>query len=256
MDIFKHYSKYYDLIYSDKNYTTEVNYVESLFQNKTRCKNILEFGCGTGIHAKMLAQKDYFVHGIDSSPEMIKVAKDRSSDLDRDIFNNISFECSDIRHFRSNNKYDNIISLFHVICYLTSNKDIEDAFRNAYVHLKKGGSFIFDIWHAPAIIEDDFSIRFKSLENSDLLINRYTRPSLHADNISKIDYDIYIFDKSKETWSFVDETHFIRFFTISEIKYFAEKTGFSFAIGEEWITGNTPSSKTWSVTIVLNKNLE
>ena len=67
MSCFKHYSNYYDLIYSDKNYSTEVNYVESLFQNKTRCKNILEFGFGTGIHANLLAEKNYIVHGIDSS---------------------------------------------------------------------------------------------------------------------------------------------------------------------------------------------
>ena len=253
MNIFNEYSKYYDLIYSDKNYSAEVNYVESLFKNNSRYKNILEFGCGTGIHAKLFAEKDYLVHGIDSSPQMINIAKVKSSEFDNEKLNSISFECSDIRHFKSNKRYDNIISLFHVICYLTSNKDIEDTFTNAYVHLKKGGSFIFDIWHAPAIIEEGLSVRFKRFENSDLLINRYTRPSLYSENISKIDYDIYIFDKSMETWSFVDETHLVRFFTLSEIKHFAEKTGFSFAIGEEWLTCNTPSKKTWTVTIVLNK---
>ncbi len=253
MDIFNLYSKYYDLIYSDKNYTTEVNYVESLFQNKTRCKNILEFGCGTGMHAKLLAEKNYIVHGIDSSPEMIKIASEKTNGLNEKHLNKVSFECSDIRDFKSDNKYDNIISLFHVICYLNSDKDVEDTFTNAYVQLKKGGSFIFDIWYAPSILAEGLSVRFKTLENSNLLINRYSRPSLHAKNISKIEYDIYIFDKLTKTWSFVNETHLVRFFTISEIKYFAEKTGFSLALSEEWITGYAPSSKTWSVTIKLNK---
>ncbi|MBT3666089.1 MAG: hypothetical protein HN548_01310 [Opitutae bacterium] len=59
--------------------------------------------------------------------------------------NEVSFECSDIRDFKSDKKYDNIISLFHVIYYLNSDKDVEDTFTNAYVQLKKGGSFIFDI---------------------------------------------------------------------------------------------------------------
>ncbi len=253
MSIFKHYSKYYDLIYSDKNYSAEVEYIVSLFQNKFKCKNILELGCGTGVHAKLLAEKNYIVHGIDSSPEMIKIAKGKTSEFDKENLNNISFECSDIRHFKSNKKYDNIISLFHVICYLNSDKDLENALTNAYVHLRKGGSFIFDIWHAPAVINDGLSVRFKRLENPELLINRYSRPSLHAQNVSKIEYDIYVFDKSKEIWSFIDETHLVRFFSLEEIKYFAEKVGFSFAASEEWLTGNTPSNKTWSVTIVLNK---
>jgi ubiquinone/menaquinone biosynthesis C-methylase UbiE len=58
MNIFNEYSKYYDLIYSDKDYGSEVNYLDTLFELNTKPKNILEFGCGTGMHASILAKKN------------------------------------------------------------------------------------------------------------------------------------------------------------------------------------------------------
>ena len=253
MNIFNEYSKYYDLIYSDKDYDSETDYLETLFELNTKPKNILEFGCGTGIHASILAKKKYNVHGIDSSSDMVRIAKNNISALPKQTQKRLTFECADACNFKSNKLYDTVISIFHVFCYQTTNQDIEKMLKNAYNHIQGNGIFIFDIWFTPAILSSSLDIRYKSFENNDVLIKRYSRPELRNNNTLDIHYDIHILNKIKNSWSFVNETHNVRFFGLPEIEYFAEKTGFKFICSEEWITRKVPSSKSWSVTIVLKK---
>ncbi|MDY0327537.1 MAG: class I SAM-dependent methyltransferase, partial [Arcobacteraceae bacterium] len=62
------YSQYYDLLYSDKDYIGEVEYVDSLIKaNSNKVETLLDMGCGTGKHAELFCDKGYKVHGIDLS---------------------------------------------------------------------------------------------------------------------------------------------------------------------------------------------
>jgi SAM-dependent methyltransferase len=45
-------------------------------------KNILDFGCGTGIYAKLLTKKGAIVKGFDISPKMLEIAKKENPTLD------------------------------------------------------------------------------------------------------------------------------------------------------------------------------
>ena len=59
--VFEDYAKYYDLLYSDKNYKAECGYVSSLIQlYAPDALKILEFGSGSrGIHGNLLAQTGF-----------------------------------------------------------------------------------------------------------------------------------------------------------------------------------------------------
>lgn len=83
-DIFQDkYAAYYDLIYSDKDYEAECNFVEEIFQEYSphSIATILELGCGTGGHAIPLAQKGYRVSGIDISEAMIARARRKAENV-------------------------------------------------------------------------------------------------------------------------------------------------------------------------------
>ena len=72
---FKNYSKFYNLLYKDKDYDSEVDYIHKLISQNTKLKkSILDLGCGTGIHAEMLYDKGYEIIGVDISNEMLDVA--------------------------------------------------------------------------------------------------------------------------------------------------------------------------------------
>ena len=66
--VFDEYAEYYDLLYKDKDYVAEANYIDGILQKyATGCQKILELGCGTGKHAELLSHKGYEITGIDMS---------------------------------------------------------------------------------------------------------------------------------------------------------------------------------------------
>jgi len=73
MKSFTKYSKYYDLLYHDKDYSQECDFIEQILRSYTLepVKTILDGGCGTGGHAIPLANKGYEITGIDASEAMV-----------------------------------------------------------------------------------------------------------------------------------------------------------------------------------------
>ena len=69
---FNHYSFYYDLLYADKDYPSEVQYIRGLMDKFAiqPIRSLLEIGCGTGIHASALATQGLNVLGIDRSDDV------------------------------------------------------------------------------------------------------------------------------------------------------------------------------------------
>ena len=58
------------------------------------CQNALDVGCSTGTFARRLAERSQHVLALDLSPEMIRLARERSAQ-----FSNIDFELSDVRNY-------------------------------------------------------------------------------------------------------------------------------------------------------------
>src|SRR5450432_1981030 len=80
MSVFGAYSRYYDLLYRDKDYAAEASYVRSLIgQHCPAATSILDLGCGTGRHALLLAEHGYRVTGVDGSPDMLIAARSQAS---------------------------------------------------------------------------------------------------------------------------------------------------------------------------------
>jgi ubiquinone/menaquinone biosynthesis C-methylase UbiE len=58
----------------------------------SNCHDVLEIGCGTGGFARRLAERSERVLALDLSPEMIRIARERSAQ-----FPNIEFQLADVR---------------------------------------------------------------------------------------------------------------------------------------------------------------
>src|SRR3954467_12343728 len=118
MKIFDNYSAYYDLLYKDKDYTTEANYIHERIQHYLPgAKTILSLGCGTGNYEFLLEKFGYEITGIDISPEMISLADEKRKMAQSST---ISFEVADIKTYKTDKRFDVVISLFHVISYQIS----------------------------------------------------------------------------------------------------------------------------------------
>lgn len=247
-EIFNDYSKYYDLLYQEKNYDLEVNYVHSLLKKfQPMAEKIIEFGSGTGKHAKLLVSHGYKLTGIEPSESMLKIANQISHP-------DIKFKQASLQNFTAEGNYDAALALFHVISYVNSNEELLIAFKKIHYQLKPGGVFIFDTWFTPAVLSQVPENRTKIIENDRFKIKRVASPVTHWNtNIVDVNYDITIQDKNNGQIDHLKETHLMRHFGIPEIKLIADFTGYKILSTEEFLSGKDPGPDTWGICFVLKK---
>jgi SAM-dependent methyltransferase len=251
--VFADYSRYYDLLYGDKDYQSETDYVDRLIRRfNPKAQSILELGSGTGIHASLLAEKGFTVHGVERSAEMLArslalTEKNMSSAHDR-----LAFSQGDIRHIRLSRRFDVGISLFHVISYQTTNDDVSAAFQTAREHLSPGGIFIFDVWYGPAVLTDRPAVRIKRIAAEHIEVTRLAEPVLHLkENLVDVNYHVFVRDLQSRMVKELRETHVMRYFFHPEVELFAAQNGFRLLSAEEWLSGKAPGEDTWGVCFCL-----
>ena len=141
-ELFDAIGKYYDLVYQNKDYASEVNYIDQLIRNySNQTKNILEFGSGTGKHASYLVDKGYEIEGIERSESMVEFSSKKYG---------FTSHIGDIKTMNLKKEFDAVISLFHVLA-IKQNSDVQELLFNARRHLK-GWDIHFDIWYTPAVL--------------------------------------------------------------------------------------------------------
>lgn len=245
---FKNYAKYYNLLYVDKNYVSESDYIiNTIKKYKEQVSEILDIGCGTGKHAALIAEKGYSVTGIDLSTEMIEIAKSSN-------YKGCEFYIGNAGDFDINKKFDVITSLFHVISYQTLNIELEKVLLNVKNHLNPGGLFIFDFWYTPAVLNIKPSIKIKRLEDQNIKVTRISEPINHPnEDVIDVHFELHIVEKASKNYEIINEQHKMRYFSIPELDFFLGKSGLKSLQYEEWETGNSPSSETWGVCCIAQK---
>jgi SAM-dependent methyltransferase len=250
--IFNDYARYYDLLYRDKDYRAEAEYVAGLirkFHPSTR--SILEMGSGTGIHASLLADKGFTVHGIERSPAMLA----RSLALTESMaagHGRLTFSPGDIREVRLGKRFDAVIALFHVISYQTTDEDVTAAFETARQHLNSGGVFIFDVWYGPAVLTERPAVRIKRMADDQTEITRLAEPVLQPnENRVDVHYHVFVRDLATSAVHELQEIHVMRYFFKPEIDRIATSVGLQCMNVEEWLSGKAIGCGTWGACFVL-----
>ncbi|MEP6951258.1 MAG: class I SAM-dependent methyltransferase [Ginsengibacter sp.] len=243
------YSRYYDLLYADKDYKAESDYIAKMIQRiHPNAKNIIELGSGTGNHAALLCKNGFKVTGLERSVDMVGLAKAKS-------IKGFTPIVADVANFDISQKFDVAISLFHVVSYLTSNDSLISCFRSVHRHLNTKGIFIFDAWYSPAVSYQKPETRIKRMEDDTLKITRITEPEIHYNtNVVDVNFEIIIQNKASLFTEVFREKHPIRHFSISEIELLANLVDFKLISAEEFLTGKQPGNDTWGVCFVLQKN--
>jgi SAM-dependent methyltransferase len=243
--IFDKYSRYYDLLYRDKNYDAEAAFVQQLIRKEApEARSLLELGCGTGLHAAALAQRGYSIHGIDLSDEMLARARRRKSEK-------LSFARGDVRELRLGRKFDGVISLFHVVSYQTVDADLRAVFATAREHLHEGGVFVFDCWYGPAVLAERPSVRVKRMEDEAIRVTRIAEPKMHADEcIVDVGYQVFVEDRATKAVEQLTELHRMRYLFRPEIETLAAGAGLRIVAACEWLTGKPLGEDTWSACFV------
>jgi SAM-dependent methyltransferase len=248
---FGDYAHYYDLLYRDKDYAGEADYVaRSLRAVAPNTSSVLEFGSGTGRHGRLLAALGFDVFGIERSPDMAASAKAAT------VTGAGSFSCAvgDARTVQLGRRFDAVIALFHVASYQTSDADLQAIFATASRHLLPAGLFLFDVWHGPAVLAQGPERRIKRVTDTALEVTRTATPRLDVERHTvNVTYNIECRTRHSGEVVHFYEDHLVRYLYPEEIEQLAAGAGMCVVKSEEFVTGRTPSPATWGVAYLLRR---
>lgn len=222
MSVFQTYSQFYDSLYQNKDYLTEVKFIHAVIKkfSPINVKNVLSLGCGTCNHDIHMAKKGYKITGIDQSVTMLSRAQQKIES--EGLSSKISLHQGDVRHFSMKDKFDFAMAMFNVIGYQITNDDINATLKNVSSKLRPGGLFLFDCWYAPGVLADPPTDRVKEIKKSKTRIIRLTQSNLqHEKNVVKILFHVFSLVGKKLTSESV-ETHHMRYWTLPEISNLLE----------------------------------
>ncbi len=186
--MFGRLAKYYDVLYADKTYESEVTRLESIARRFSRCgdESWLDVACGTGRHLEILRHQ-HSVVGVDRSVEMLRIARRRLP--------GVTLRRADMRTFRLDARFDVVTCLFSAIGHLQSEKDLQQAFSNFARHVKPGGAVIVEPWIDPSEFHPDF-LHLVTHRSPGLIVVRLARSSRKG-NHSIIRYHYVIAEKGR-----------------------------------------------------------
>jgi SAM-dependent methyltransferase len=257
MTVFGDYAEHYDLLYKDKDYSSEAKYVVDLVrEHDPDASSILDIGCGTGSHAVEFAKQGFRVHGIDRSAKMISRAEVLRSSLSPELQSRLTFSCSDLAELQLGEKYDFVTSLFHVMSYQITETALASAIKSAHAHCKFGGLFLFDFWYGPAVLADEPAVKVKIVEDANLKVVRIAKPdSEHSTHCVNVCYNIFVLNKESGSYHEFCETHRMRYLFLPELESGLRDSDFSILKVYEWMTRKPPSTRTWSACLIARSGL-
>jgi SAM-dependent methyltransferase len=213
--MFDKIAKHYDLIMSPFDYRELVDCLDDLIVSCGGIRtDVLSLGCGTSEELVYFMQLGYRISGIDLSPAMIEISKEKLKTGD--------FRRGDIRKFITGKKYDNIICVFDTVNYLTEMKDLSNCFASVNKALNAGGLFLFDFNSVYGMIHEWDGVRIE--ETDDFFISYDSKFDLNS-MILKCRMKFFVKEKSGKFDSF-EETHYERGYTPEEMRDVLKKNGF------------------------------
>jgi SAM-dependent methyltransferase len=245
------YAELYDLFHSDKPYAEEAAFVHDCLQKfaRARVRETLELACGTGRHAVELEKHGYQITATDRSPDMLEIARRRAAEK------KITFISGDMQHLQLPAKeWDAVICLFDSIGYLKTDEALNEALRGIWKRLRPDGLFIFEFWHAPAMLNQYSPVRVRRWKTSKSEIVRISETALDRKNrLAVVDYTVYELNNDG-TYSTLRETHTNRCFSVDEMQALISAANFEplkfFAGFEE---EKKISADTWHIVAVARK---
>jgi SAM-dependent methyltransferase len=247
------HAELYDLFYADKPYQAEAAFVDHCLREYSvgPVDRLLEIACGTGTHALQLEQRGYQIVATDYSEDMIERARQKASEA----ASLVDFRVQDMTQLKVRNRpFDAVYCLFDAIGYVATNDSLYKAFRGVQRHLRPDGLFVFEFWHAAAMLRHYDPVRVKRWKKDGSLVLRVSETTLdYANQLSEVSYSIYEL-KSDGTYANLDETQVNRYFLVQEMAQWLTSTGFT---PLKWFAGftndETISDETWHIVTVARR---
>ncbi|MEG1980988.1 MAG: methyltransferase domain-containing protein [Clostridia bacterium] len=211
------FGKFYDSLMTDVNYHKMAKKYDQIFKKSASdIKLIADIGCGTGSLSIELAKMGYDVIAVDSSTQMLEMAKAKENT------NDILFINQKIENLDLYGTIDGCVASLDVINHIVSPKILQRCFDKVSLFMNKGGIFAFDI-NTPKKFYEVYADNCFVFENENVFctwqndFNKKTR---------KCSFYLTFFEEIDDEITRYDEEIIERMYEISEIKDMLFKAGF------------------------------
>jgi SAM-dependent methyltransferase len=247
------HAELYDLFYAEKPYDCEAGFVV----DQLKCfgvvppARILEVACGTGRHAIGMESHGYQVVATDYSEDMLRAARQRASNTQ----SKVDFRFADMRDIDLPfGPFDAAICLFDSIGYVQTNESILKALKSIGDNVRPGGCFVFEFWHAAAMLQsfDPLRIRRWKTDSGEVLRISETRLE-QARQLSHVTYTIYELNEDG-SYHALTETQTNRYFLLQEMSALLSMCGWQLKKCFAGFTSNELiDSSTWHIVAVSQR---
>lgn len=200
-------AEFYDVIYAGfKDYRAEADHIASLLRRlNPSCKTLLDVACGTGEHARLLADAGFIVDGLDLEAAFVRIARQKHPAG--------RFVVADMGEFRLPQPYDAVLCLFSSIGYLKTLDRVAGAFARFREHLTRDGVVVVEPWFAPGVLEHG-RVTHNTGEADGIRVTRSSRVEVEG-RLSRLHFDYEITTGSGTRHA--SEVHELGLFTTLEL---------------------------------------
>ena len=213
-------ARFYDAIYSFKDYAKEAAAVDELIQQRNPgARSLVDVACGTGKHLEFLDGYDRV--GLDVDATLLDIARSRLPD--------VPLHEADMTSFDLGRRFDAVICLFSSIGYALTVERLDAAAARMAAHLEPGGVLVVEPWIGPDEWQDDF-LGSLFVDEDDLKIARLN-VSERYNGISRMDMH-YLVGHAGEI-SYFSERHELGLFSHDDYAGAFERAGLA-VDHDEW----------------------
>lgn len=200
-------ARFYDSFYEGKKFKEEAEYFYSIIKsiNDNPLHSVLDIGCGTGSHLIHLSEYFEEVSGLDPSPDMLDIARNKIKDRAT------LFQCR-IQEFKHQPAYSAVVSFNSALNYLVSTEDLTKAFQNIYNALAKNGVIVVQLHNC---IDKDFLFCKDARFSDERLIVVGDWSNKNSSRLHHVDFFYHLY--SKGTWENYHDTHIEYLFNKDQI---------------------------------------
>jgi SAM-dependent methyltransferase len=163
----------------------------------------------------------------------------------------------DMRHLRLDRRFDAAICMFDAIDYLTENADLTAFLRAVRSHVRPGGLFLFDFWHAVPLLRGHDPVRVREFQTEQGRLVRISTTTLDLPRqLANVEFHVLAFEDDRLVAEFT-ETHPMRYFLPQEMVYIVESNGWRLLhLCPAFNLDACITDETWHLVVIATPGLE